>query len=80
MALFKRIETIIDAEQFLLWNDPPRGVKIHPHTGLYYVTTIQGIDVPVALGEWIVVENDGLHHYPIADEVFKKTYTQLYAF
>lgn len=45
----------------------------HPHaTG--YVTTMQGQHVLIRVGEWVAEEPDGVHHYPIADEVFQKIY------
>lgn len=39
-----------------------------------YVTTMQGQHVLIRVGEWVVEESDGIHHYPIADEVFQKIY------
>ena len=38
------------------------------------VTTIQGQDVPVSPGEWIVQEPDGVHYYPISDAIFRAKY------
>lgn len=38
------------------------------------VTTIQGQRVFVEPGEWIVQEPDGIHYYPIADDVFRLKY------
>lgn len=39
-----------------------------------YVTTIQKQRVYVEPGEWIVQEPDGVHYYPIADDVFLRKY------
>lgn len=39
-----------------------------------YVTTIQGQDVLISVGEWIAKEADGIHYYPIADQVFRAIY------
>lgn len=39
-----------------------------------YVTTIQGQKVRVEPGEWIVMEPDGVHFYPISDDVFRRKY------
>lgn len=39
-----------------------------------YVKTIQGQEVKVSPGEWIVQERDGVHYYPIADDVFRRKY------
>lgn len=39
-----------------------------------FVTTIQGNDVPISPGEWVVDEGDGEHFYPIAAEKFELLY------
>jgi hypothetical protein len=39
-----------------------------------YVKTIQQRHVYVEPGEWIVQESDGVHYYPIADDVFRGKY------
>ncbi len=69
MPLFKSKPKIIDAVQFKDVKRPTRGVFFCVDQPM--VKTIQGIDIPVRLGEWIVDEGDGIHFYPIADEVFK---------
>jgi len=38
------------------------------------VTTIHGQETRVILGDWIVTEPDGIHHYPVKPDVFKATY------
>lgn len=69
----------------ILDNEPLPGVtmtahSVHPGrrelTGRtrQHVTTIQGQRVPVEPGEWIVQEADGVHYYPIADDVFRLKY------
>jgi hypothetical protein len=42
--------------------------------GSVYVKTIQGRDVDVSPGEWIIQEPDGEHFYPCADSVFRERY------
>lgn len=42
--------------------------------GTVYVRTLQGRDVDVSPGEWIVQETDGVHYYPCADSVFQERY------
>lgn len=42
--------------------------------GCVYVKTIQGRDVQVSVGEWVLQDVDGVHHYPCQDEVFKQRY------
>lgn len=49
-------------EQGSLWSS-------HQH-----VVTMQGREVPVEPGEWIVKEPDGVHYYPIADDEFRRIY------
>lgn len=39
-----------------------------------YVTTMQGQHVLIHVGEWVVTESDGKHHYPIADAEFRRIY------
>jgi hypothetical protein len=61
----------------------PEGVTGIPSPGadnwayegnLFFVTTIQGRQVPIKEGEWIVTEADGVHHYPIKADQFEKLY------
>jgi hypothetical protein len=42
--------------------------------GSVYVVTIQGREVDVSPGEWIIQEPDGEHYYPCADDIFKDRY------
>lgn len=64
---FGRRPTLVQAEQFTDTSAPPDGVRWNDSLG-WYVTTMQGRHVAVSVGEWIVDEPDGAHHYPIADE------------
>lgn len=40
----------------------------------FYVTTIQGQEVSVSPGEWIIAEGDGEHFYPCEPGIFEATY------
>ncbi len=42
--------------------------------GIFWVTTIQDVQTPIKAGEWVITEDDGIHHYPCSDEVFRKRY------
>jgi hypothetical protein len=42
--------------------------------GSVYVKTIQGRDVDVSPGEWIIQEPDGDHYYPCSDSIFRERY------
>jgi hypothetical protein len=43
-------------------------------TATGHLITIQRQNVMIRVGEWIAKEADGIHHYPIADDVFQKIY------
>jgi hypothetical protein len=73
MPFFKRLPTVVDAEQFTDVDNPPRGVQSSLYVG-HYVETIQHRTVSVDVGEWIIQEADGQHYYPIADDEFKRLY------
>jgi len=74
MPKFRNKPKTVDAVQFLNSEQAlPRGVR-RDNGGGFFVMTIQGERVPVKPGEWIVDEGDSLHFYPIADEVFQKSY------
>lgn len=70
MPKFRSKQKIIDAEQLVDKAKPPRGIRVD-NGGNLYVETIQGQQVNVKVGEWIVDEGDGVHFYPIADDIFK---------
>ena len=76
MPLYRRKPTTVDAEQFVDFDMPPRGVEFHGTLALnqHTVTTMQGRTVAVEPGEWIVAESDGAHYYPIADAEFRRIY------
>lgn len=77
MPLYRRKPTIVDAEQFIDPANPPRGVERHYMHGKYpveFVRTMQGREVPVSVGEWIIKEASGEGYYPIADEEFRRIY------
>ncbi len=71
---WQSLPKIVDAEQFFHPATAPRGVRTE-EDGRAYVVTIQGQKVYVKPGEWIVEEPDRLHYYPIADDVFRASYT-----
>lgn len=72
MARFRRISSIIEAEQYLGPIDPPKGVFFD---GLSpYVITIHRQRVFIEVGDWIIPEKDGVHYYPCKMDVFVATY------
>lgn len=56
---------------------PPGVMRHHQFDNLCFITTVQGQDVEVKPGEWIVQEADGIHHYPVADDVFDRKYERI---
>lgn len=71
---------VIEAEQFTKDNHNPEGLCLYdgcresllalPHVH----TAHNNQSVVVCYGDWIVQEPDGVHYYPIKDEIFKKSY------
>ena len=41
------------------------------------VTTIHGQKTKVVLGDWIITEPDGVHHYPCKPDIFDATYDKV---
>ncbi len=75
---FQSKPRVIEAEQY--WPDKkpwPKGVENHrPHGGYYaHVHTMHDNQVVLVRGgDWIVAEPDGVHFYPVQDDVFKANY------
>lgn len=63
----------IKANQYLHPATAPIGVHAR-EDGTSYVTTIHGDQINVFPGDWILPEGDGIHFYPVRNDVFKKTY------
>jgi len=74
MARFRRKPTEVEAEQFLDKDNPPSGVYKSAAFPTHVVKTLQGVETPVAVGEWIVKETSGPGHYPVADVEFRRIY------
>ena len=75
MAIYRRKPTEVDAEQFTSVSSPPRGVRWSATSEMYLVTTLQGMEVGVRIGEWIVREPANPERfYPIADVEFQRIY------
>lgn len=76
MKFRRKVNTEIDAEQFVAGVPDVRGVKRDQADGggRPFVVTIHNQRCYVEYGDWIVREADGEHFYPIKDHVFKATY------
>lgn len=70
---FQRRPTVIEATQWHLGDQLP-GVTL-AKTGDGFVRTINGSVVLLHDGDWVVQEPDGIHYYPIAEQVFKELYS-----
>lgn len=68
----------------VLDHNPPAGVKVgyantHPerrevYSAKLYVVTIHGQRTNIEIGDWIIEEPDGVHHYPCKPDIFEKSY------
>lgn len=79
MAKFKSKSVEIEANQFLKRGECPLGVMTREN-GEHYVVTVQGQEVTVEPGEWIILENppgDGTRAYPCKADVFERRYEPL---
>ena len=76
MKFRRKVNTEIDAEQYIAGVPDPRGVMRDQSYmgGVPYVVTIHRQKCLIEIGDWIVLEPDGEHYYPIKDYVFKATY------
>jgi hypothetical protein len=89
MARFKRRPTFIEAEQFRVGGGHviPAGVCVKTDCGVQqglggpprpHVHTMHANQVVIlADGDWVVPESDGVHFYPVNDEVMRQTYERL---
>lgn len=64
----------ITAEQYTGAGPDPTGVFRRPEDNTPYVVTIHGQRCYLSPGDWIVLEPDGVHYYPIKPEIFVARY------
>ncbi len=69
--LYKNKPRIIKAVQWLPGIEVP---GVTEDNGDYFVTTIQGQQVKISPGEWIIQESDDIHYYPCSNSQFQKLY------
>ena len=80
----KEVEAVQIVGDMILDNCLPPGVtslshRIHPSRREVSsfngeVTTIHGQRTRVTIGDWIITEPDGIHHYPCKPDIFDLTY------
>jgi hypothetical protein len=78
MAKYRKKPIVVEAEQFWPENmgNWPKGV--YGTSGAdAYVVTIHCDRARVSRGDWVIMEPDGIHHYPCKPDVFKATYEPL---
>lgn len=76
---FRSKAVVIEANQFLKRGECPLGVRTR-EDGQHYVVTVQGQEVVVQPGEWIILEDppgDGTRAYPCKADVFERRYEPL---
>ena len=71
---FRKKPIEIEAVQFTGTGQDPAGVFRREEDDTPYVVTIHDQRVYLSPGDWIVPEPDGVHFYPIKDEVFRAGY------
>jgi hypothetical protein len=72
---FRRIQTIVEAEQFLSGKPLPfRGAACRFNGKKWYVTTKYGDDVDIEYGDWII--RDGSGFYPCKPGDFENTFEE----
>lgn len=80
MARYRRKPGFVDAEQFHWHGESPaalpRGVYSRVVAGVphFYCVTIHGQETEVVDGDYIVLEPDGIHHYPCKPDIFEERY------
>lgn len=75
MKKYKSKPTTIMAEKFVKDGPLQNGVRLNDMG--YYVTTLQGQNVKLTDGDWIISEGVEGRYYPCSDEVFKAKYEEV---
>jgi hypothetical protein len=76
MPNFRKRPILVSAEQFLpdgTWKRDPTGVE-REQDGSPYVTTIHEQKCYITPEDWILPEPDGIHFYPVKNDIFERTY------
>ena len=74
---YRKKPVVVEATQFLEPKLAPLGVFVDANefwADEFWVVTIHGQKTPVYLGDWIITEPDGVHHYPCKPGIFAATY------
>ena len=77
---FRKKPIVVEAEQFLPGSEL---LPFHERQACaldgdgWYVVTIHGHRTPIASGDWIIPEPDGVHFYPCKPGIFEATYEKV---
>ena len=89
MAKYRKKPKVVEADQ---WNPkmedyPGQGkpdelgviweFNSESHVSNGVVTTNHGQKTKVAFGDWVILEPDGVHHYPCKPDIFEETYEKV---
>lgn len=70
---FRKKPVVIEAFQFLGAASVGQP-GVFGEDGRHYVVTIHGQRAYLAIGDWVITEPDGRHHYPCKPDIFAATY------
>jgi hypothetical protein len=72
---YRKKPIIVEAEQWFPGKEV-KGVSRDLINGNIHTTciTIHGQVTHVSPGDWIITEQDGIHHYPCKPDIFESTY------
>ncbi len=77
MARYRKKPIVVEAEQFSFGKPLPhrdRGPIVCLDGTRWYVVTIHGERATLADDDWVVLEPDGKHAYPVKPDIFVATY------
>lgn len=82
MPKYRKKPVVVEAAQLTAeafevdypWAGHIPGVVYYPKERHAKVTTIHGDQLVVEVGDWIITEPDGIHHYPCKPDIFEATY------
>lgn len=87
MPTYRKIPLLVEAEQYLDGKLPhPKGLCLllhnesyHPEVNEPHLHTIhEGQIVILENEDWILEEPDGIHYYPVKNNIFKESYEAVF--
>jgi len=71
---FRKKPVIVEAFQYVGDESLGQPGVYVDEDGRHYVVTVHGQRTWLAVGDWIITEADGIHHYPCKPDIFEATY------